>query len=74
MSLPEYDIVTRVFGDTLPYRFRIIITDGAGLDNRPFTIPTSLVTTLLGAAGAGFLGVAAGYLTRFINVSYLMNV
>ena len=74
MSLPEYDIVTRVFGDTLPYRFRIIITDGAGLDNRPFTIPTSLVTTLLGAAGAGFLGVAAGYLTSFINVAYLMNV
>jgi len=74
MNLTEYEIVTRVFDDTLPYRFRIIITNGAGLDDRPFTIPTSLVTTLLGTAATGFLGVAAGYLTSFINAAYLMNV
>lgn len=77
MNQSEYDIVQRVMGDTLPYRVRIIITNGAGLSNRPFTIPTSLVTTLLGTAAASFMAPVAalgGYLTSFINLAYLMNV
>jgi hypothetical protein len=74
MSQPEYTIATRVLGNTLPYRFRIIITNGAGLGNRPFTIPISLLSTLGATIAAGFVGAAAGYLTSFINVGYLMNV
>lgn len=77
MSSPEYRIVERVYGDTLPFRFRIIITNGLGGYNRPFTIPTSLVTTLLGAAASGFLATiatAAGYVGSIVNMGYLMNV
>lgn len=74
MSQPEYAIVTRVLGNTLPRRFRIIITNGAGLSNRPFTIPTSLLSALGATVAAGFAGAAAGYLTSFINAGYLMNV
>lgn len=82
MNLQEYEIVTRVFGNTLPARQRIIITNGAGLNGRAFTIPTSLIRTILGTAAAtmvagpvGLLaGTASGYLTSFINLAYLMNV
>jgi hypothetical protein len=77
MSVDEYAIVSRVMGATLPYRYRIIITDGAGLDNRPFTIPTSLVTTILGTAAAPFLApviALGGYLGSAINLAYLINV
>jgi hypothetical protein len=77
MNENEYAIVQRVMGNTLPYRIRIVITNGAGVDNRPFTIPTSLVTSLLGAAASGFMAPIAalgGYLTSFMNLAYLMNV
>ena len=77
MSSSEYSTVSRVFGNTLPFRQRIIVTNGAGVSNRPFTIPTSLVRVLLGAAATGFLApitAAIGSLTTFINLGYLMNV
>lgn len=77
MNSAEYAIVTSVFGSTLPFRQRIFITNGTGAQNRPFTIPTSLATTALGAAASGFLApvtALAGYLTSFINLGYLMNV
>lgn len=82
MNQAEYAVVTRVLGNTLPYRFRIIITNGAGLGNRPFTIPTSLLSTLGATVAGGFLGGPAGALigggvgslTSFINMAYLMNV
>lgn len=77
MNSDEYQIVDRVYGGTLPYRMRIIITNGLGGYNRPFTIPTSLVRTILGSAASGFLAPVAalgGYLTSFINLGYLMNV
>lgn len=74
MNLKEYEIVSGVFGDTLPYRRRILITNGAGVDGRAFTIPTSLVSTLLGTAATGYLGLISGYLTSFINAGYLINV
>lgn len=77
MSAAEYQIVSRVFGNTLPWRQRIIVTNGAGLQNRPFTIPTSLIRVLLGAAASGFLApitATVGSLTTFINLAYLMNV
>lgn len=77
MSNAEYQIVQRVFGNTLPWRQRIIVTNGAGAQNRPFTIPTSLIRVLLGAAATGFLApitAAVGSLTTFINLGYVMNV
>ena len=77
MNPTEYGICEDVFGSTLPFRARIIITNGLGGYNRPFTVPTSLVTTLLGAAASGFMAPvtsAIGYLTSFVNLAYLMNV
>ena len=77
MNHAEYAIVSRVMGDTLPYRIRIIITDGAGVDNRPFTIPTSLVGPILGSAAAPFMApifALGGYLSSIVNLGYLMNV
>jgi hypothetical protein len=75
MNLAEYEIVTRVMGDTLPYRIRILITNGAGVDGRAFTIPTSLISTIVGMPATGFLGgVALGYLASAINLAYLINV
>lgn len=74
MSSAEYSICEDVFGDTLPMRFRIIITNGAGASGRAFTIPTSLITTILGTAATGFAGAIGGYLTSFINVGYVINV
>ncbi len=75
MNLAEYEIVTRVMGDTLPYRIRILITNGAGVDGRAFTIPTSLISTVLGMPATGFFGgVALGYLASAINLAYLINV
>ena len=77
MNAAEYRIVEGVFGSTLPFRIRIIITNGLGGYRRPFTIPTSLATTALGAAASGFLApvtAALGYATSFINLGYLMNV
>lgn len=77
MSSAEYDIVERVTDDTLPWRIRIIVTNGAGASGRPFTIPTSLVPTILGAAAAPFMApviAVVGYLGSAINLAYLMNV
>jgi hypothetical protein len=49
MSPLEYQLVSRVFGSTLPDRTRILVTDAAGLNRRPFTIPTALLEQI----GAG---------------------
>ncbi len=84
----EWAIVTRVFtADKLPFRQRLFITNGAGADARPFTIPTSLLTM---AAPAAFFaaitknplitGVVAaasavvGTALSFVNAGYIMNV
>jgi hypothetical protein len=74
MNTPEYAIVSRVFGDTLPWRIRIIITNGLGKDNRPFCIPTSLLTSLPAALATGFAAVLIGELASFVNFGYLVNV
>jgi hypothetical protein len=81
MSHPEYNIVCRVFAGTIPYRVRIFITDAAGEDGRPFTIPTSLLPTILGMTEGAFFGgvpgalggAAGGYIGSFINLAYLIN-
>jgi hypothetical protein len=75
ISHGEYQLVSRVFGNTLPYRARIIVTNGAGLEGRAFTIPTSLLSTLLGTNPADFFAsVPLGYLASIVNLAYLMNV
>ena len=74
MNSSEYSIVSGVFGATLPSRTRILITNGAGLDGRAFTIPTSLIS-LLGLSSLSLLtGGLLGYLNSAINSAYLMNV
>jgi hypothetical protein len=66
--------VSGVFGPTLPYRSRILVTNAAGLDGRAFTIPTSLVSTILGMNPVLFLPTAAaGYLGSIVNLAYLLN-
>jgi hypothetical protein len=75
MSHLEYHIVSTVFADTLPYRFRIFVTDAAGADGRAFTIPTSLVSGLLpGNPASFFASLPLGYASSVINAGYLMNV
>jgi hypothetical protein len=75
ISAIEYHIVSGVFGATLPYSARILITNAAGLNGRPFTIPTSLVSSVLGLNPALFIPTAiAGYLGSVINLAYLINV
>jgi hypothetical protein len=75
MSEREYQIVSGVFGNTLPYRVRILITNAAGASGRAFTIPTSLLATIAGVNPATFLAsVSLGYLASFINLAYLINV
>jgi len=81
MSDTEYRIVSDVFEDTIPYRMRILVTDAAGEDGRPFTIPTSLISAILGMTlsdfTAGLAGVfataAGGYISSIINLAYLIN-
>ena len=63
-----------VFGNTLPLRGRIGVTNGAGADGRPFTIPTSLISTVLGITTPAFLSaVALGYVGSAVNLAYLIN-
>lgn len=66
----EWKIVQDVFGDTLPWKRRILITNASGLDGAPFTIPTSLIT----AIGISWTGPIVPYLQSIVNVGYLVNV
>lgn len=72
----EWTILTEVFGDTLPSRRRILITNGLGAGNAPFTIPTSAISlsTIPAAIQAAltslvvqYLGGQDGMLARAIN-------
>ena len=70
----EYSMVYRVFGSSLPMSSRIFVTDGAGLEGRPFTIPFSLLSTLGATVVGGFVGLLGGYLTSGIaNLAYFIN-
>jgi hypothetical protein len=71
MSPLEYHLVSRVFGSTLPDRTRILVTDAAGLNRRPFTIPTALLEQV----GMGPLPpMAEGVPMGVYRTGYLMNV
>ena len=84
----EWKIVERVFtADKLPYRWRLLVTNGAGADGQAFTIPTSLLTMALPAAFFSVvmknplitaivaLGSATiGTALSFVNAGYIMRV
>ena|SRR5271165_6020235 len=86
LTIDEWNIVDRVFGNTLPWRRRILITNGAGLNGRPFTIPTALITALPVAISTAFAtlitknpvffagGALLGELNSITNMAYLINV
>lgn len=41
LTATEEQIAQRVFGNTIPYR-EVLVSDGLGKDNRPFTVPTNV--------------------------------
>lgn len=51
LSDDEWRIVTDVFEDTVPYQMRVLIANGIGMYNTPFTVPTSVISSALVAAG-----------------------
>jgi hypothetical protein len=85
LSAAEWAIVDAVFGPTLPLRFRVLISDGIGLYNTPFTVPSSIISAaiitnpVLSLAGIGGLlttplRAAAGYASSVTNAGYVMNL
>ena len=58
LNQAEWDILHSVYQGTLPLRYRILITDGLGGGNRPFSIPTSAISvlTIPAAAQAAYTG------------------
>jgi hypothetical protein len=55
----EWAILTSVYGDTLPLRYRILVTDALAADDRAFAIPTAAISvlTIPAAVQSAFLGV-----------------
>ena len=51
LSDTEWAIVDPVFGATLPMRVRVFLGDGLGAEGRPFTVPTSVISSSLIALG-----------------------
>src|SRR5436190_10855957 len=91
MNDKEWEIVTGVFNSSnLPLKQRIFITDADGADNRAFTIPTSLISSLPAAIASALLGGAVGgpagaalataissaaaWVGSVVNFGYIMNV
>jgi len=83
MNPSEYEIVFRVFGNTLPSRKRIIITNVIGFGNRAFTLPISMFGFPFGFLGLIFLPfwtvfgiflLIIGLIITFFNLGYLINV
>jgi len=65
----EWDIAKDVFEDTLPFRWRIVVTDACGVGDAPFTIPAALLNPLNplpigGLIAASLSGVVAGLADR----------
>lgn len=65
LSAAEWEILVMVFGSsTLPFRQRILLTNGLGGDDAPFTIPTSLISlaTIPAAIQSALTGLALEHL------------
>lgn len=68
----EWAILEKVYKGTLPARVRILITNGSGGGNRPFTIPTAALTVLtipaaVQAAYSGFVTSKLGSVGDWLN-------
>lgn len=81
LTSDEWDIVAGVFGDTLPYRQRVFLTDAAGADRRAFAIPTSAISGGMLTAPSVMMGPAAVALMALIqwgasivNAGYIIGV
>ena len=82
----EWQICKKVFGDTLPLRQRVLITNAYGLGQTKFTIPTAAITAVGMTAASvgltavtlnplvGILGSGIAYLQSFISYAYMINV
>ena len=66
LNQPEWDILQQVYQGTLPLRYRIMITNGLGGGNRPFSIPTAAISmlTIPAAAQAAYSGLITANLGR----------
>jgi hypothetical protein len=67
----EFGYVSWVFGGTLPPMTDIVITDFAGINNRPFTIPGSLIPAL---AVAGIPAYVGALFAPTLLTKYLINL
>lgn len=74
----EWAILESVYGTTLPSRYRILITNGLGGGDRPFTLPTSAFSALtlpaaIQSAYSGFilskLGGIGDQMSKLSNVT-----
>ncbi|MCS6873850.1 MAG: hypothetical protein N2Z23_00785 [Pyrinomonadaceae bacterium] len=81
LSKQEHIIASEVFGKKVPSRRKIIITNGAGLGDRAFTIPFSLILVLfmtLAAIPMGFITTITVFITTVLSTSlnfgYFVNV
>jgi hypothetical protein len=83
ITLSEYKIAFRIFGDALPSRKRIIITNISGFGGRPFTLPVSFFgflffilnsILLLFWTNLAVLFLIFALLIIFFNPFYLINV
>lgn len=67
----EWKIANRVFGDTLPWRYRIAITNFIGAGGAPFTIPTSALREGITAFIPDY---PLKYLRSFFNAGFIINI
>src|SRR5262249_59962917 len=67
----EFAYVSWVFGGTLPPLTDIVITDFAGINNQPFTIPGSLIPAL---AAAGIPAYVNALFAPVLLTKYLINL
>ena len=64
----EWGIAQGVFGDTLPFRQRVFLTDAVGANGRAFAIPTSAVSGAMLTAGGTLFGAPAAALIALVQV------
>jgi hypothetical protein len=75
LEADEWSIATCVFNSsTLPFRARVFITNGCGIDGRPFTIPSSLISSLPMIMALALTGLAIAELTSIVNLAYIIFV
>lgn len=66
LNQAEWDILQQVYQGTLPSRYRIMLTNGLGGGNRPFSIPTAAISvlTIPSAVQAALTGLVTANLGR----------